>query len=826
MKNRQAHVQELLNDTVIPVLSRSLCDNSCVHATQDALRLQSCVLWHQLQLLDVVKHLPSCVQFLTETEVCKMVLPGLRVICDEQGRVVQLTAMAEVMPRQGSGGRGCVASWTGQLSPLLALLTHLQEIDFSAPTRYLRLNRTAMPLSADLVGACQGLEWTGSNITGTIPQEWGQMNLTLVDLSGNQLLTGEVPAGWVESVETVRAASTGLHMDTECDIDCRSQEFNVAQQERCAIWYQLSRLESRDWLPPCTAYIKKGRDICSRRWEQTLDLTCDLEGRITQLKAWPIFKSSLGLRMFPFVNEFSGGNCTAFYSGSLAPELSVLAFLQKMFWYTPTFDIYVKGNNTLIDKTVINCDAVEWTGGGITGEAPQEWDLLKHLDFLEVSGNRGLRGDIPEAFLHMDHDIGKAVYICDTQMRLPSLKPYKQDRMCKLGQRSNGSLYIYKKGQGYYLGMNMDKQMFTSGQIVGPWVDPSVPKDQISYCGRRGAIHQVLAVWLLFLVFLVVTAVVRTMVWRRQQQHTTRNNNNNTGTSTCLQHMVSWLRSLLDRFQTPLFAFVTMYDIAADVLLAYSMYPSWTTWLIIAGTMLPELICSWAVTMQGVPQLKQRLPACPTYALATLLFIVTAGLLPGIVVYLVVEKLLGWKKRRRGLLDCYLGLDVHRLAALLHGVTACTEDVVTNIFTSLGFVLMAKAPWTANKSNIYFALWTFWQSMVTSMCHMLTAWWVGWGHWLDSRNFQWVKDAFCQLHEPVSGPSDKDDSSELGKLERMISGEGGAVEMSRGPPPEKIGKDVEELEAAGPPMMCISRSNPIRDIYRPSYVDLLTSPGT
>lgn len=229
----------------------------------------------------------------------------------------------------------------------------------------------------------------------------------------------------------------------------------------------------------------------------------------------------------------------------------------------------------------------------------------------------------------------------------------------------------------------------------------------------------------------------------------------------------------------PLFALMTFYDLATDLLLAFSMYPSWTTWFVLGAASIPNVICSATLVAHGFLQARRDHSLRASVLMAVVLFLTTVTTFPLLVALVVMAEVAGWKLRFSGVWRCWSTVNVDRLASLFSGVTACTEDVFISIFTTVGFLIMAQAPWQVNKANIYFASWTFWLGMITAMFHMVVFCNQTVDTVLDGNVFSSVRRVFMNLCDPATS---KPTSQGQGQGPPWLGVEGQTQLVAAGPP--------------------------------------------
>lgn len=330
------------------------------------------------------------------------------------------------------------------------------------------------------------------------------------------------------------------------------------------------------------------------------------------------------------------------------------------------------------------------------------------------------------------------------------------------------------------------------------------------WCGRNeGAQAQVVGLWVTFAVLMGLIAMVKISCWWRQKSHSQvqgQSRIQGLGAagyhSPCFAVVLQWVRPHLSRAKQlwvkhlylPCRLALTCYDMISDILTAQSMYHAWTFWLVVTGLFLPTLICSITICTQIGSRLRRRgVPLLGALLGGVLLLSLMVPIFPGLLVctvFLRTRALLKTQGRQASLpLETKAGpglcneerkrtptwivrfglvVRLEKVLVLFSGVTACTEDVFSSVFTSVGYILMNQNPIQTMDIQIYFPVWIFWMSMVTSMCHMLWAWWEGIDSWLQVGHLGWVREAFrgllCEPVEEEMEGMQKAEEVELGGL--------------------------------------------------------------
>lgn len=704
----------------------------------------------------------NCQEFVTQVNVCSATevrRGGLDVICNDQHRVTRISALPSLSYTKG--GR-CTLTWRGKLSSTLELLDDLQDLVLAVPSREVYFDSLDATLNYGTLKetwGCETVAWQGGNLTGKIPEALGQLRLRTADLRGNHNLTGRVPLGWMAITGYVHIAETGLHQDSTCSLNCQTLE-SPTQRDRCGLWYQLVDLGHHHmWLAPCEPYIRHGPEVCSIGLQYPVVISC-IQGRIMRLKLWPIIKDSLGFPLLP--NQTSApAHCRGTSQGTLSPQLSALDQLESLYSFAPPRELYHADGS--LDPTVIDCLSLTWEGDNITASIPQEWGHLDKLRALRFAGNRALAGHLPSSFLRVTENTAKIAYLAHTDVILPPMGGWTRHKLCRSCQKRNGSIFLVTDDRAMFFGLNLQRDMYLEEENARTFLIPALSSSKGWYCGRYNAGPQVASLWAVFLLLMALGTLIR--VFKKHILRKGPGNNSSvvlrpTGGGGSSRMSLWWTRLHKlwhDRLHAPVFTVLTLNDLVADVFLAYSMFPSWTTWVILGGLMLPEVICVAAVTVQGTPILTQELGAILGPLVSPFFFMVTLLTFPLWLCYLALSQMVhqpgGQKDVGRGITRLWTMLDIHKLARLHFGVTACTEDVITMTFTSVGFMLMATAPFKVQRTNIYFTQLSFWVGMLTSMVHALLAWYTAVGHITDTRGFSWVGEAFTELYPTPTIPS-------------------------------------------------------------------------
>lgn len=737
------------------------CGLDCFGPDLTGAQRDRCGLWYQLRHMEMRREwLPHCEEFLL-VDVCpRGWLQNILVECDPSGRVVNVTfhpvmeddlgfIVHPVHKSEGdTAGGKCTAFYGGTLAPEMGALDSLLGLDLQTPPflAYVRGTSRVDPTFMN----CTAIHWEGTNMTGTIPHQWGRLTPSFINLSGNRRLTGQVPASWVPSARRVRTAGTQLVNHYSCSIDCFDPSLTGVQRDKCGLWYQLSRLEmTEEWLPPCEPYVFDSQPVCGRQGKPymgsvRLQALCSGE-RVWAISFFPAYREPMGFPVF-VKSPMRYPQCTAHYQGTLAPQLAALDQLRQLevqpvtLMYRPPY--------FLLTGILVNCEVLHWFGDNITGTIPQEYDHLQ-LTGMFMMDNRKLSGRLPRSLLILKKKTDIAAYFGNTSVEWPTFSTAKKDQFCKASQRLKSELTIGGTNQTIIFGLNIPHSYYNQS-LYGPYAFPA-PQD--FYCGKNpGAVAQAVSLWGVFLVLMVGSTYWKRWAWRRQQRR--RRWPTVTPVRQGLVGLMLMAMGKVKAFVKPrealMYLIFSLYDLATDLLLAYAMYPSWTTYFIMGGFLMPDLICSTTVALHGMEVLKQHYPVPVAHLILPIFWLITVTTLPLVSLYLLAAKQFGWRRNFPGIWQYWLGLDPDRVVSLLSGVTACTEDVITTIITTVGFVLMATLPWKVQKTNLYFAVWTFWLSMVTSMVHMLVAWLDAVGLFLQHGNVSWVRGAFVNVRSPSS----------------------------------------------------------------------------
>lgn len=741
------------------------CDIHCSSPVLTRRQRERCGVWHQLTRLGRSDRHLSCRGFiLHEDSLCGVALDGITIGCVD-GALTSLVLEPVVWDSTGRvfpGGRdafqeGCRVTYQGTLAPELAVVDTLRHVDLNLESRL-----STYP--------CRGFTVTGGNITGTVPPQWGVLNLSFADFRGNRDLQGSLPAQWMSHGGLYLVRGTGLHQvgpSRSCGVKCTDRVLSGYQKERCALWNQMSRMShSPYWLPPCTAYIFTAVQTCPVLFRHTLMTSCSPDGRVHTLIIAPYVSDSNGQPVVPYQRSENNtrGQCLAQFEGTLAPELVAMDKLRYFRATVPPWFGYTGWQSNMYD-----CKQMLWRGMNITGSIPQVFDHLPSIQLFGVHGNRLLQGTVPKSLLRITPKAATGGLFTNTQVDLPKIRWTQRDVLCKSSQRRQGTMALATNTEYLYFGVKMtwgnysrqQYDRFTVSSVSSPsW-----------YCGKQDAAPQVGAVWGVFGVLLIILTTWRRWEWRRVQlKRPTLQEAKSEPPATkenILEVMVRKMRTLAAMwplYHAPFFAIVTLYDLASDLFLAWSMFPSWTTGFVLVGALLPNLFCSVVITLTRVRDLKQKRPAWTVLLLLPVIFFVTLLIFPAMVIGLTLLKLSQGKISMGDQFLLWSKLDVDRLALLFSGLTACTEDLFVTVFTSVSYVMMARAPWTMTATNVYFAAWAFWMSMLTSMFHMLLCWWDAVGYTLEYGSLAWVKEAFVL----VSGPREEDRAESDVELEGML----------------------------------------------------------
>lgn len=735
-------------------LGTTTCALDCFDQALTGPQRDKCGVWYQLSSLRSRPYwLPNCVDYVLGTSsLCQVHSSLLDITCNSEGRVEALTlhpyvhaGNAPVGPWEDDEYRSCKVFLEGTLAPQLGALERMVEISVTVTDFRHKFH-------------CDEISWNGRNFTGSIPKEWSKLAPVKVDFGGNSLLHGEIPLSWADTA-CVRVYNTLLKnggFGEDCIIDCFSRQLTGQQRDKCGIWHQINRMRYRQyWLPPCRQYILGKRDLCTMvDYELGVLVDCEEGERVVNVLLLPtVWDERDGMEMTPNPryedsNQVDAERCSMRLETNLAPEIGALDKLRYFGAPLPPWGDLING-----EYQWYNCNTVEWGGANVTDSIPYEWVKAQDLSFLEFTGNNRLRGRLPGEFIRMQEDDSTIIMLNGTRVEIPRFSAARKDSLCKLSQRKNSSLEIWTpQNTALVFSTNIIKNDSDGFAFQSHGLRfTSINGGDVFYCGKNSeAIPQAAAVWGVFLIMLVILTVARAIHWRRGEARKAQ-------AAMAQGPAVEWAwprgslqakwQSLKATWGGPFFAAFSVYDIITDVLLAISMYPSWTTWLVVVGLSLPSVICAAAISILGVPQYQHHLTSPVVYVSAVLLFPVVAFLFPLLVVFLVLNSMLGLNLRLPAVLH---RLNVDRLSKLFSGVTACTEDIFVSVFTTAGFVLMALSPWKMNKSNVYFAVWTFWLSVVTSMCHMAICWWDGVGNLLEYGNLTWVTQSFTGLYDGVS----------------------------------------------------------------------------
>lgn len=373
-----------------------------------------------------------------------------------------------------------------------------------------------------------------------------------------------------------------------------------------------------------------------------------------------------------------------------------------------------------------------------TSAIPDTWGAMGDLVWLDLSFNPLLNGQIPygllkvtqseygpmasdlrrlpQAFLplvtHKPVKPFRVIMANSTGIQTPDA--YKLHRYCQEGQKAQFTLYITEG----------DSDTFWCGKTWRPDL-------------------QLTIVWSTFGLALLGMGTYRGQQWAKGDT-----GGPSAGTShlprsfhQCLfVSQVFWEQHL----RVPLKVALSVADLVSDVILAASMYPSWTFYVVLVGLFLPDLICSATLVVNIYPSLRRLAPVWASLPLVLLTFLGMAATLPAVITIFTVVNLL--KGGSMVYLEGKWGeVNLDKVLDLLGGVTACTEDVVTVVFSSVGLYLMSISPLDAVVVRLYFPVWAFWISVPPSMIHMAVAFWQATGNVLDKGDLSWVPEAFKDL---------------------------------------------------------------------------------
>lgn len=746
-----------------------VCDDVCDSSTLSGHQRDRCAILRQLRALRPSFNISDCKKFIERNDICSSQVDRLWIHCGEDGRVSGLAVLPEltfkeIPPGSGPSVHGCHIFFQGTLSPALGSMDMLRVLQTSAPSTHVLVRGERVAWDHDLYsGYCGGkVVWEGANITGTIPSSWGQLNVSFVDFSGNQLLMGTVPPAWGQTGARVLTAGTQLTDHTDCRLDCFSSQLTGPERDKCGLWYQMRQLAMREeWLPPCETFIMGSHGLCQNRflWVHSILINCDESGRVLVMAMYPIFRNSMNLSAVQLGASMDGGSCTGFFQGELSPELGALDKLYKMYFEAPPAEICDHGllsasacltRPLAINQSMLNCSSMRWVGNNISGRIPTTWDKMVALRYINANGNRDLSGPLPSELLTLRRGQWAGADFRDTGViPLGPFSVMERDRLCKKSQRLRAAVEWSGDQGSYFFTLTLTRS--SANRSLGQLDVISSP--DVFYCGKNPhALAQAVALWCTFAILMVVVTLVRRYWWRRRTELMKPRPSR-------MAHLLQGMVQQAHRWRIPWFVLLTLYDLVADLLLAYSMYPSWTTWFIMGGFFLPNVICSATISILGFTILKEHWGLLLAYLFSPLMALMTFSGLPLLTAYLWVRRVAGRGPPSGGVSRYWLALDVDRLVTLFMGVTAATEDVVTTVFTTVGFVLMASTPWKLMKANVYFPLWSFWLSMLTSQVHMLVAWWEAVANMLEYRGLGWVREAFTEVYcprgpqAPMKGPS-------------------------------------------------------------------------
>lgn len=637
---------------------------------------------------------------------------------------------------------------------------------------------------------CTSVVWMGDNISGQVPREWGALQkITWADLHGNQKLHGLLPFEWVDTDAAIITGGTQLVDHVDCNIDCFSNSLTDQQRDKCGVWYQMKHMELTGvWLPPCERYIMGRTHLClaSNSAQMTIKMrgisvSCNNQ-RVVALWALLVYDLKADNRL---------GACTSTIQLQPAKEVGAIDYLSQLILGTttfsslmqilplfppPSFDSIFKG---------LKCIPIQWSGSNLSARIPQEWGNLKELTLVDLSGYPQWKGDLPAPLLRMQKGKSKVAMLHHSPGLVPRYNWYQREKLCKQSQGlPTASMVLVSTGQSYIIDTDFDEDMFKErwervvqkmalpandfpnsaemfrrfAMALFPLAFPSPRSPSTFFCGKNtgiGVVKEVALLWSTFLLLLVMVTALK--VWQGKRRP--REGRQAGVSASSLQRVIHQLLQMVQKLHLPLLVLLTFNDLITDILLASSMFPSWTSWVVLGGLLLPDAICTGAITINGMSILRQSLPTtAAAHAVTPIFSLITFLTLPLLVAYLVVEDILGRKQPCGSLLRYWWGLDIRKIATLMSGTTACTEDLITVSFTSMGYVVMATAPYNLARTNIYFAPWAFWLSLVSSMIHMLVAWWGAVGNLLEHQNLTWVVEAFRDLYRrdgspPGGGPS-------------------------------------------------------------------------
>lgn len=758
--------------------TRELCQMDCGDPRLSGHQRDPCGVWYQWANLASRDPflLPKCEQYiLSSRPLCPEPLKSkdtaniwmfrgqvhtIEVFCDSEGRLValQLHPLVERAPpwpasNSTSQLAACRALFGGSLAPELSCCDRLRGVFASAFA------------AGTLVSNCTSVIWQGGNLTGSIPHEWNRLRVNLMDVSGKRGLVGEVPERWAAEAYglTLHIVGTQVRRDPECLLDCFS--LTGPPRDRCGLWYQLRELAASRvlWLPPCNAFVESDRVNCPYdmhdAWVKSIEAArrqpivrigiqgmtrrmgrkhhvlyhCDSNDRITHMDFTDIVLGDRGQYMVSTGGPFGefyrivtqrqapnmlpgarNGLCTVNKWGQLAPQVGALDQLQGIVAQAGTSSL-----TGLERMTGFQCDDFIWRGDNLTGTIPPEWNRLSRLSALALGGNQHLSGTLPASLTSIRKDVYSGTMILGTNITPPIFGPRRAAAMCKMSQRSNGGFLILHAQHSWAFTVNIEKSMFEGSlfTLLYSFAGPG-----LFYCGKddQALLHVALA-WGVFLSLLIIISAMVYLTVKTRAKRGRRVARSKVGQ--IMQRIARKWTQLWETLRTPTFVLAVIYDLVTDLLLAYSMYPSWTTWLVLVGVCLPNAICAGALTAHGMVAMR-RSGSCglKVGSMGLFIFLFLLATFPAVSLVLILGKMRGWQWTSGGLGRHLPRFDLDRLAILYTGLTACTEDVFVTIFTTSGFILMAQAPWVVNWANIYFAVWSFWLSMLTSMVHMLMFW--------------------------------------------------------------------------------------------------------
>lgn len=674
-----------------------------------------------------------CEEFVRTVDVCKLTHASPLVIaCGPSGRVTMLVG-------RDRSQRPTMDKWS--LSPSLAMMDQLEElklIDMGLtgilPPEWARLSKLkelnvscnqlegTLPVSFKGLSNIQVLGLFNNTFQGTLPPEWGQLTkVSMLYLYDNQL-TGQLPASW-----------SGLN--------------NIKD-----LRLQINRLEGP--LPP--------------QWGNLTSLTTWLNLRSNALQGTlpPEWSQLRHLHRLSLRNNI--------LHGTLPPEWGQLTNLNLLYLFKNRLNGQLPASwGGMRDMTDLQLQ-----GNSLEGTIPAQWSQLNNLISLSLANNT-LNGSLAGAMIAMPTGARASENWVYSEVPIP-----KQLQQLVSPKRLSKMLGI--EGTSiplpFYMTLNSACQDYQRQKVT---LFITYGKGEVWWCGKtRSPEFQVALLWGTFGV--VATAIFWWQGWGRHGRKTQRRGLTaaekmeipaaTAGPDACLetgtdplslhqqlqrssasrssfstQRSFKLARSLWARYvRVPLHVVLCLVDIISDVLLAVNMYPSWTFYTILVGFFIPDLVCSLALAVGSMkPMRSYGLPHWATYPAAVVVFVVLVATLPVLLVLLTIASL--WHQGRRPAERWWL-VNLKRVLLLMSGVTACTEDILTAAFSSLGFILMSHSPANAVNNRVYFPLWSFWTSVPFSLLHMALAWWDAVGNWRKHGNLSWIPAAFHHLYwEEVEG---------------------------------------------------------------------------